>query len=153
MDDITDLEAIYRSFIDRLNEQDLEGAVQFVDRGRYRENCIGFTPGVVGWPEAKESLETVWRGIPDLHVTLQHVAAAGDVVLAHGLAGGTSLGRLYGAPATKRRYEASFFDSVRIDGGMIVERTQQADAIGQMRQLYGKVLGAVGVSSLLWRLR
>jgi hypothetical protein len=40
--------------------------------------------------------------------------------------------RDYGAPATKRSFEASFFDSVRLDDGLLVERVQQADVLGQM---------------------
>jgi hypothetical protein len=58
---------------------------------------------------------------------------------------------LYGAPATKYRYQASYFDYVRLDQGRIVERVQQADILGQMRQLYGRVLGVAGVSAMLLR--
>ncbi|SDY63230.1 SnoaL-like polyketide cyclase [Geodermatophilus africanus] len=96
-------------------------------------------------------------GIPDLRVELAEVAvtATADgaaVVLAHGEARGTADGRLYGAPATHRRYRASYFDRVRVVDGLIVERVQQADVLGQMRQLYGRALGAVGLSAMLWRL-
>jgi len=48
---------------------------------------------------------------------------------------GAATGCLYGAPATKRSFEASFFDYVRLEDGLIVERVQQADVLGQMRQL------------------
>lgn len=65
---------------------------------------------------------------------------------------GTATGRLYGAPATKRSYQASFFDYVRLEDGRIVERVQQADILGQMRQLYGKALGTIGLGGILWRL-
>jgi len=47
---------------------------------------------------------------------------------------------------------ASFFDYVRLDGGLIVERVQQTDVLGQMRQLYGKAMGLVGLGAMLWRL-
>jgi hypothetical protein len=67
-------------------------------------------------------------------------------------AAGTAYGRLYGAPATHRRYRASYFDRVRIADGLIVERVQQADVLGQMRQLYGRGFGAVGLSAMLWHL-
>ena len=65
---------------------------------------------------------------------------------------GTATGRLYGAPATRRAFEASFFDFVRVENGRIVERVQQTDVLGQMRQLYGKGLGLVGLGAKLWRL-
>ncbi len=73
-------------------------------------------------------------------------------MLAHGTVRDTNTGRLYGAPATKRTYEASFFDYVRLEDGVIVEKVQQADVLGQMRQLYGRAFGLLGLGALLWRL-
>jgi hypothetical protein len=72
-------------------------------------------------------------------------------VLAHGTVGGTAKGRLYGAPATKRAYRASFFDYVRLRDGLILERVQQADVLAQMRQAYGRVFGVLGISAMLLR--
>jgi len=143
---------IYQGFINAVNSKDLDAADQFVDAARYRENCIGFTRGFVDWEQSKASIRRVWDGLPDLHAELPHIMADGDIVLAHGTVRGTATGRLYGAPATKRRYEANFFDYVRIDDGRIVERIQQADVLGQMRQLYGKGLGLVGLGAMFWRL-
>lgn len=143
---------IYRSFIEALNRQDLNAAAKFVNVERYRENCIGFTRGFVGWEEAKNSIRQVWQGLPNLRVELSSVAPTGQVVLAHGIVRGTATGRLYGAPATKRSYEANFFDYVRVSDGLIVERIQQADVLRQMRELYGKAMGFVAVGALLWRL-
>lgn len=143
---------VYKGFIDAVNRQDLEAAERFVDPERYRENCVGFTHGFVRWDVAKQSIRQVWKGIPDLHVDLPQIMADGDVVVAHGTVSGTATGRLYGAPATKRHYEANFFDFVRVDDARIVERIQQADVLGQMRQLYGKGLGTVGLAAMFWRL-
>ena len=143
---------IYRGFIEAVNRQDLEEAGRFVDAARYRENCVGFTHGFVDWGQAKESVRQVWKGLPDLRVELAQILADGDVALAHGTVRGTATGRLYGAPATKRSFEASFFDYVRVEDGRIVERVQQADVLGQMRQLYGKALGLVGLDAMFLRL-
>jgi hypothetical protein len=41
---------------------------------------------------------------------------------------------------------------VRVDDGLIVERIQQADVLGQMRQLYGKAVGLVGLDAMFLRL-
>jgi predicted ester cyclase len=142
---------VYRGFLDAVNRQDLQAAEAFIDVARYRENCVGFTRGFVGWDEARESVRTVWKGIPDLHVELHEVLADGDVALARGTVSGTASGRLYGAPATKRSYQASFFDYARVSDGLIVERIQQADILGQMRQLYGKGLGLVGLAAMFLR--
>lgn len=38
-----------------------------------------------------------------------------------------------GASAAKPSFEASFFDYVRVDGGRIIERVQQADVLAQLR--------------------
>ena len=143
---------VYRGFIEAVNLQDLEAAERFVDATRYRENCVGFTHGFVGWDQAKASVRQVWKGLPDLRVELAQIIADGDVALAHGTVRGTATGRLYGAPATKRSYEASFFDYIRVDDGQIIERVQQADVLGQMRQLYGKALGLVGLDAMFLKL-
>jgi predicted ester cyclase len=132
---------VYRGFIEAVNRQDLQEAGRFVDAARYRENCVGFTHGFVGWDEAKESVRQVWKGLPDLRVELAQILADGDVALAHGTVRGTATGRLYGAPATRRSFQASFFDYVRVQDGQIIERVQQADVLTQMRQLYGKAPG------------
>ena len=143
---------VYIGFIEAVNRKDLEAAGRFVHAARYRENCVGFTRGFVDWEQAKESVRQVWKGLPDLRVELAQVVADGDAVLAHGTVRGTATGRLYGAPATKRSFEASFFDYVRVDDGQIVERVQQADVLRQMRQLYGKALGLVGLDAMFLRL-
>ena len=144
---------VYRRFLDALNAKDLTAAEPCVDVASYRENCVGFTPGWVDWIEARASLVPIWKAIPDLRVDLHDLAAVNDVALARGTVSGTALGRLYGAPATKRRYQASFFDWVRVSDGLIVERIQQADLLGQMRQLYGRAFGVVGISAMLLRQR
>ena len=126
---------VYRGFIEAVNRQDLEEA-----------------GGFVGWDEAKESVRQVWNGLPDLRVELAQILADGDVALAHGTVRGTATGRLYGAPATKRSFQASFFDYVRVQDGQIIERVQQADVLTQIRQLYGKALGLIGLDAMFLRL-
>jgi predicted ester cyclase len=142
---------VYRGFLDAVNRQDLRAAETFVDVARYQENCVGFTRGFVAWDEARESVRTVWKGIPDLRVELHEVLADGNIALARGTVSGTATGRLYGAPATKRTYQGSFFDYVRVSDRLIVERVQQADILGQMRQLYGKGLGLLGLAAMFLR--
>lgn len=53
---------VYRGFLKAVNHQDLDAAEAFIDLERYRENCVGFTHGFVGWEEAKESVRQVWKG-------------------------------------------------------------------------------------------
>ena len=142
---------VYRQFLDALNSQNLKAAEACVDTERYRENCVGFTPGWVDWAAACASLDPIWKAIPDLHVEVLDLAEAPGIAMARGVVTGTAKGRLYGAPATKRTYRASYFDFVRIEDGLITERVQQADIVGQMRQLYRRFFGVVGVSAVLLR--
>ena len=141
----------YRGFIDALNTYDLERAADFVDAERYRETCIGYIRGMVDWDQARESMRKVWQGLPDLRVDLVHIASSGDYVVAHGSAHGSATGRLFGAPATGRRSKANFFDYARVADGLIVERIQQSDIFTQMRQMYGKPLGLVGLGAMFLR--
>lgn len=142
---------VYKSFLDALNRRDLDAATRWVNIERYRENCVAFTKGFVDWEDAKASVLTIWKALPDLRVELHELAEGPDYALARGTVRGTAEGRLYGAPATKRSFEASFFDYVKLEDGLIVERVQQSDVLGQMRQLYGRALGLVGVGAMFLR--
>lgn len=142
----------YRHFLSALNNQDLDRAAEVVDLARYQENCVGFTPGFVGWEAATASLSKVWNGIPDLQVEIVDVFGDESTVLARGTARGTNTGRLYGVPPTRRSYRVAFFDSCQFEDGRIVRRVQQADVISQMRQLYGRAFGSVGLLSSIVRI-
>ena len=112
---------VYKSFLDALNRQDLDAATRCVNVERYRENCVAFTKGFVDWEDAKASVLTIWKALPDLRVELHELAEESDCALARGTVRGTAQGRLYGAPATQRSFEASFFDYVKIADGLIIE--------------------------------
>jgi predicted ester cyclase len=133
-------ERTYRQFVEALNHRDLDAAEMAVDTERWREVCVGFTSGTIRWQESRKSMEAVWRGLPDLVFDITSVVAHGDQVVALGTARATNRGRLFGIPATGRSYEASMFDYVRVQDGRIVDRLQQADLFGQIRQLYGRAL-------------
>jgi predicted ester cyclase len=155
------LKRIYARYIELLNAQDYEGLGEVVDPGRYREICVGFTPGWVDLPEAVSSLKQVTVGIPDLAARIDDSVAqadddAGGVdgrVYARLTATGTNAGRFYGAPPTGRSYEVSMFDYARIEDGQIVERIQQSDTLSQLRQMYSgaakKAAAGAGVFTAL----
>jgi predicted ester cyclase len=142
---------VYKRFLDALNRQDLEAATRCVHVERYREDCVAYTKGFVDWEGAKASIVTIWKALPGLQVDLHELAEGPDYALARGTVRGRAEGRLYGAPATKRSFAASFFDYVKVEDGLIVERVQQSDVLGQMRQLYGRALGLVGVGAMFLR--
>jgi predicted ester cyclase len=153
---------VYERYIGLLNAQDFAALPEVVDPERYREICVGFTPGWVNLPEAVASLEKVVVGIPDLNARIDDVASEGEKVYARLTVTGTNTGRFFGAPPTGRSYEASMFDYARIEDGRIVERIQQSDTLSQLTQMYGGAarkaavgtgVGLLGAAVLLWRRR
>jgi predicted ester cyclase len=128
---------VYERYIGLLNAQDFGSLDEVVDPERYREICVGFTPGWVDLPEAVASLEKVVGGIPDLNARIADMVAEGDKVYARLTVTGTNSGRFFGAPPTGRSYEANMFDYARIEDGRIVERIQQSDTLSQLTQMYG----------------
>ena len=143
---------VYARYIELLNAQDFAALPEVVDAERYREICVGFTPGWVGLPEAVTSLEKVVGGIPDLNARIDDLAAEGDRVYARLTVTGTNTGRFFGAPPTGRPYEVNMFDYARLEDGRIVERVQQSDTLSQLAQMYGgaaKKAAAVAGAGLL----
>ena len=92
---VTKTADVYRGFIEAVNRHDLDAAARLLDSQRYRENCVGFTHGLVDWEEAKASIRQVWKGLPDLRVELDNVLATGDVAVARGTVRGTATGAAY----------------------------------------------------------
>lgn len=141
---------VYRRYIELLNAQELDSLSEVVDPEKYREICVGFTPGWVNLPEAVGSLEKVVAGIPDLYARIDDYIAEDDKVYARLTVTGTNSGSFYGIPATGGTYEVSMFDYARIEDGRIVERIQQSDTLSQMRQMYsGTAKKAAALGGLL----
>lgn len=136
---------VYRRYIALLNDQDFGSLPAVVDPERYREICVGFTPDWVGLTDAVTSLRKVLVGIPDLHARIDDIVAEGDRVYARLTVFGTNSGTFYGLPASGGSYEVNMFDYATIEDGRIVERIQQSDTLGQMRQIYGGVAKRAGL--------
>ena len=128
---------VYQRYIELLNAQDFDSLPGVVDPERYREICVGFTPGWVNLTDAVTSLEKVLAGIPDLNASIDDLVAEGDKVYARLTVRGTNSGTFYGIPPTNNAYEVNMFDYATLDEGRIVERIQQSDTLSQMRQMYG----------------
>ncbi len=149
---------VYARYIEILNTQDFDALPEVVDPERYREICVGFTPGWVDLPQAVASLQQVLVGIPDLNARIDDCVAEGDKVYARLTVTGTNSGRFFGAPPTGRSYEVSMFDYARLEDDRIVERIQQSDTLSQLRQMYAaaakKAAVAAGVlGAVLFALR
>ena len=145
----------YARYIEILNAQDFDALPEVVDPGRYKEICVGLTPGWVNLEDAITAFKRVPLGIPDLHARIDDLAAEDDKVFARLTVTGTNTGPFFGAPPTGRSYEVNMFDWARFEDGRIVERIQQSDLLSQFRQMYtwaAKKAGAialVGAAALL----
>lgn len=155
-----DNKRVYARYIELLNARDYGSLREVVAPERYREVCVGFTPGWVDFPEAVTSLRKVVTGIPDLNARIDDCVTEGDKVYARLTVTGTNTGRFYGVPATGGAFEVSMFDYAKIEDGKIVERVQQSDTLSQMRQMYAGVArkaavlgGVAGVLAVLRGLR
>src|SRR5215212_5503615 len=154
---------VYTRYIELLNAQDFEALPEVVDPERYREICVGFTPGWVDLQKAVASLEKVVGGIPDLNARIDDLVAEDGKVYARLTVTGTNSGRFFGAPPTGRSYEVSMFDYAKVEDGRIVERIQQSDTLSQLKQMYAgaakkaatytSILGTVAVLLRRWSRR
>ena len=84
---------VYRRYIELLNAQDFDSLPEVVDPDRYKEICVGFTPGCVNLTDAITSLRQVLVGIPDLNAQIEDCVAEGDRVYARLTVRGTNSGR------------------------------------------------------------
>ena len=87
-------------------------------------------------PESFKPLAAMWRtAFPDLHYTLEHIIAEGDIVVEHWTARGTHRGRLFGIAPTDKHFENTGINIHHIVDGKIVEIWEVADGLGLLQQL------------------
>jgi predicted ester cyclase len=90
----------------------------------------GQPPGSEG---VKDSMKIFHRAFPDLTVTINHLLAEGDKVMAYVTLSGTHRGELLGQPPTGNRVSFEEAIILRLTGGKIVEHWAVADALTLMK--------------------
>jgi steroid delta-isomerase-like uncharacterized protein len=103
-------------------------APDFVDH----DPVPGQGPGLYGY---REMLGAFRAAFPDLRVRNEDVIAEGDKVVARWTARGTHGGALMNIPPTGKHITLKGVDILRIEGGKIVERWGEFDALGMLHQL------------------
>lgn len=87
-------------------------------------------------PEAIRTFASMFRGaIPDVHVAIDDIIAAGDKVVARVTWEGTQTGSLFGADATDKSVRFMGIDIVRLESGKLVEHWGQVDVLAAISQL------------------
>jgi steroid delta-isomerase-like uncharacterized protein len=84
---------------------------------------------------AKEVFARLFRGFPDLHVTVEDLIAEGDKVVARNTVTGTHEGEYMGLPPTGKSVTYNEVFISRFADGQIVETWGIVDVLSQMRQL------------------
>ena len=84
----------------------------------------------------KQSVMETRAALPDVHFTIDHLIAEGDLVVGAFTIRGTHQGDLEGIPATGKEVAFSAVDIWRFEDGKIVERClASVDRLGLMQQL------------------
>jgi steroid delta-isomerase-like uncharacterized protein len=107
---------------------DQQVAADFVDHG---------DPAIQGPEGVKAHIKALRAAFPDLRVTIDDIAAEGDLVAVRGTWRGTHQGEFRGLPGIGRRVEFQGMVFWRVAGGKIRERWGLIDLPALMRQLQG----------------
>jgi steroid delta-isomerase-like uncharacterized protein len=107
---------------------DRQVAADFVDHGN---------PALAGPESVKAQARVLRTAFPDLTVTIDDVAAEGDLVAVRGTWRGTHQGSFRGVPPIGRRIEVTCMAFWRIGGGQIRESWNLIDLPMLLRQLQG----------------
>ena len=102
-------------------------APNFVDH----QPAPGQEPGAAG---VKQFVTAVRNAISGLQVTVEHLVAEGDMVMAHVACRGKHTGELMGIPPSGKDIVMRVSDLVRIENGKAVERWGVEDMSGLMPQ-------------------
>jgi len=85
-------------------------------------------------PGMQADIESLRKTFPDFNVTIEDLAAVGDMVWARSTARGTNTVGFMGPPNGKA-FAITVFDSVRVRDGKIVEHWGSPDRFAMMAQL------------------
>jgi len=93
-------------------------------------------PGISPDREGLKAMVTAMRqAFPDLHNTLKHVVAEGDVVAQHVTTTGTMLGEMAGMPPSGKQATWDAVHIVRFQDGKVAEHWVVMDQLGMLQQL------------------
>lgn len=88
-------------------------------------------------PGPREVLGALFAGFPDVHHTIEAVAADGDLVVVRYTATGTHEGEFQGYAPTGNTVTWTGMNMYRIECGRIAETWSEVDALGRIAQMTG----------------
>ncbi len=124
-------QAVLRSVIEEGFNKGNYAALDALFAPNYQEHQFGLQRTLEGFKRDIQHLRTAF---PDLHMTIEDMAAQGDKVWIRMTAHGTNLGPLAGPP-TGKSMTVVCMDVCRFEDGKIVEHWGVPDRFAQMAQL------------------
>ena len=125
--------ALFQQFTDGMNAKDLSMIDQIIDPDFVDRDP---PPGHAANREGlKRIMQMFFTGFPDLKVTITHMIAEGDLVVARRTTEGTQTGVFMGIPASTKKVSFTEMHLVRVANGKVVEHWGVADAMTMMKQL------------------
>ena len=125
--------ALIHACADRINAQDLDGALTFFGPN-YAEHS-SLTGALAGVAAVRAFYGALLAGFPDAQTTMLDIIAERDKVVVRASMEGTHSGPFMGIPPTGRSVTWSFIDIYRIVDGKIVEHWVETDQMSLMQQL------------------
>lgn len=128
-----DNKALLQSAVEKWNNRQLDDYLQI-----YADNVKlhGFAPGLpAGIAGARVFYTAFWAGFPDAKLSLDEVVGEGDKVAVRYTVDATHQGEFNGIPATEKTVKFTGITILRFSGGKCVERWNQGDMFGLLRQL------------------
>ena len=128
--------AVIGRWIEAFNERDLEGEADLLASG-----YVAHVPSPQG-PLDLDGLEA-WReftdpfveALPDLRLTIEDIAAEGDMVAARVSFRGTHRGQFQGLPPTGKKVAFSSMEFNRVVDGQVEEHWVEINLLGVVQQL------------------
>lgn len=124
--------AALQRMIGRWNAGDLEDYLQFYDPGVTVHGIPGVQPGL---QSVREFYQGLWAALPGCQISIDDLLAEGDQVVCRFTLRGTHRGELMGVPGTGKDVEIAGITILRFADGKCVERWNQADFLGLLRQI------------------
>jgi predicted ester cyclase len=123
----------YRRMIDAVNAVNVDAlnalmAADMIDHNPAPDQA----PGLAGF---KQWMAAAWRSFPDLHGSVEHVLAEGDLVAGRVTWGGTQTGPFAEMAPTGRTIAFEAYHIVRFEEGKAREWWGTADIVGALAQI------------------
>ena len=122
--------AILRRLMEAVSEQNLSVLDELI-----APDFVEHTFQLKGLESMKQTAIMLFKGFPDLNVTIENITAEGDKVWDHVTAVGTHTGQYRGVAPTGKKITFSGVRIWRIIDGKVVERTSVYDFLDMFKKL------------------